>query len=133
MDPKLAPLKLLLSYNIGTEGTEDCLNLNLVIPGSLKKVQSSGEKLPVMVWLHGGYYTHGTSSGTGTSDTFYYDGLLPSSYGNYIYISVNYRLHSFGFLSTEDENAKGNFAVDDIQNAIDWIFQNAEIINADTR
>lgn len=27
------------------------------------------------------------------------------SYGNFIYVSVNFRMHSFGFLSTEDENA----------------------------
>lgn len=114
-------------------GTEDCLNFNLVIPGSLSSLLASGKKLPVVVFLHGGYYTYGTASGSGTSDTFWYDGLQQSSYGEYIHISVNYRLSSFGFLATEDENAPGNYAVDDIQKAINWIFDNADAIGADTR
>ena len=112
---------------------KDCLNLNLVIPQSLQKVLESRQKLPVVVWLHGGYYTYGTSSGNGVSDSFYYDGLQMSSYGNFIFVSVNYRLSSFGFLTTEDENAPGNYAIDDIQNAIYWIIDNADRIGADVR
>lgn len=35
-----------------TEVSEDCLNLNIVRPGTNETV--GNEKLPVMVWIHGG-------------------------------------------------------------------------------
>ena len=42
-------------------------------------------------------------------------------------------MHSFGFLSTEDEHARGNYAVDDVMNAINWVWDNADAIGADRR
>jgi len=42
-------------------------------------------------------------------------------------------MHSFGFLSTEDENARGNYAIDDVINAVNWINDNALTIGADPR
>ena len=54
------------SYNIGTNGREDCLNLNLFIPGSLQRVLDENRKLPVLVYLHGGDYSYGSADGGGT-------------------------------------------------------------------
>ena len=48
--------------------------------------------MPVMVWIHGGGY----SSGTGN----YYEGIPLTAVGDVIYISFNYRLSAFGFLTT---------------------------------
>ena len=118
-------------YNIGTNGREDCLNMHLHIPGSLAQAVAADEKLPVLLFLHGGDYSYGSADGGGTFDSYWYDGLIMGSYGNYIFASINYRMHSFGFLSTEDENARGNYAVDDVINAIQWVWDNADAIGAD--
>ena len=42
-------------YNIPRD--EDCLYLNIITP-----VKTGEEKLPVMVWLHGGGYVYGTGN-----------------------------------------------------------------------
>ena len=54
------------TLNTGDRGTEDCLNLNLFIPKSVKTAQGSSEKLPVVMFLHGGDYVYGTANGGGT-------------------------------------------------------------------
>ena len=44
---------------------EDCLFLNVVRPAAAK----AGQKLPVMVWIHGGAFYAGTSMGGYGGDT----------------------------------------------------------------
>lgn len=75
--------------------SEDCLYLNVYRPSSA----NSKSLLPVLVWIHGGGYTFGTGAAT--------DGavLVSSSYDlnkSIIFVSMNYRLNSFGFLNTDD-------------------------------
>ena len=108
--------------------------MNLYIPtslGSALKSAADGFPLPVMLFLHGGDYSYGSADGGGSLDTFWYDGIVLGSYGEFIYASVNYRMHSFGFLSTDDENAAGNYGVDDVINAVQWVIDNADRIGAD--
>lgn len=75
--------------------SEDCLYLNVYRPSSA----DSKSLLPVLVWIHGGGYTYGTGAAT--------DGavLVSSSYDSnkpILFVSMNYRLNSFGFLNTDD-------------------------------
>ena len=83
-----------------------------------KQVNSEFEKalLPVMVWIHGGGFQAGSSR--------------PTSYGpshlldkNIVLVSMNYRLGIFGFLSTGDSVAPGNFGLKDQVLALKWVQQ----------
>lgn len=53
-----------------------------------------GAKKPVMVWIHGGGFV------LGTANTGPYDGTVLTSLYDIVYVSINYRLNGFGFVST---------------------------------
>uniref|UniRef100_A0A915JZ30 acetylcholinesterase n=1 Tax=Romanomermis culicivorax TaxID=13658 RepID=A0A915JZ30_ROMCU len=93
-------------WNANTKMSEDCLYLNIWVPGRLTTLKdffndpSTGdtngkrnrrtEKLPVMVWIFGG----GFWSGTSTLNV--YDGKILAAEENVIIVSMNYRLmHSY--------------------------------------
>ncbi|MFE0641153.1 carboxylesterase/lipase family protein [Streptomyces sp. NPDC058877] len=65
---------------------EDCLNLNVWTPAP-----EPGAGLPVMVWLHGGAFSHGSGSASAYDGTaFARDGI--------VCVTLNYRLGVDGFL-----------------------------------
>ena len=68
-------------------GEEDCLFLDLVVPGG---VGQSNSRMPVMVYIHGGAYIAGSRLD-----------LIPTPlavHGDVIVATINYRLGIFGFL-----------------------------------
>ena len=68
--------------------SEDCLFLNVWRPASA----TSGAKLPVMVWIHGGGFMGGSGASPDTSGAqFAKQGV--------VLVSVNYRLGRFGFFA----------------------------------
>lgn len=70
-----------------TEVSEDCLNLNVGRP----KGTSAEDRLPVMLWIHGGGFWSGSNSEPTTAP----DGLVLESVENglpVIYVAINYRL-----------------------------------------
>ncbi|XP_049860111.1 para-nitrobenzyl esterase-like [Schistocerca gregaria] len=102
------------------DGSEDCLYLNVFVPG----VPEEGAGLPVMFWVHGGRFIRG-----GGSDREYGPDFLVS-YG-VILVTINYRLGQLGFLSTGDEVAPGNAALKDQQLALSWVQQNIASFGGD--
>lgn len=79
----LPPLALGNVTNI----SEDCLNLNVARPKGI----SAGEKLPVIVWIHGGSFWFGSN----TEPTTAPDGLVLQSVESgspIIHVALNYRL-----------------------------------------
>ena len=68
--------------------SDDCLNLNIWTPSI-----SDGQKRPVMVWLHGGGFSGGSSI-----ESYAYDGENLSRTGDVVVISVNHRLNVMGHL-----------------------------------
>ncbi|XP_047113110.1 juvenile hormone esterase-like [Schistocerca piceifrons] len=101
-------------------GSEDCLHLNVYVPG----VPEEGAKLPVMFWVHGGGFVRG-----GGSDREYGPDFLVS-YG-VILVTINYRLGAFGFLSTGDEVVPGNAGSKDQQLALTWVQRNIASFGGD--
>jgi para-nitrobenzyl esterase len=103
-----------------TETTsEACLFLNVWAPATARK----GFKLPVMVWIHGGGFTGGSGSGSGsTGDAFAKQGVILAT--------INYRLGRLGHfafpaLSKEHpEEPKGSYAYMDQIAALQWIQKN---------
>uniref|UniRef100_A0A672PGK7 Carboxylic ester hydrolase n=1 Tax=Sinocyclocheilus grahami TaxID=75366 RepID=A0A672PGK7_SINGR len=87
--------------------SEDCLYLNIYTPSQ----RSESDKLPVMVWIHGGALV------TGGACT--YDG------------SPLYRLGMLGYFSTGDKNAQGNWGFLDQTAALQWVQQNIKGFGGD--
>ncbi|XP_046453233.1 esterase E4-like isoform X4 [Daphnia pulex] len=101
-----------LLSKVVTIGQEDCLVLNVYTPN----INPIEKALPVMVWIHGGGFT--TGSGNFETD-FYGPGYILDR--DVVLVTFNYRLGLFGFLSTEDKEAPGNYALMDQSLAIKWV------------
>jgi para-nitrobenzyl esterase len=105
--------------------SEDCLYLN-IWTGAGK----SSEKLPVMVWIHGGAFT----GGSGTVPL--YDGEEMARKG-VVFITINYRLGVFGFLAHPQLSAgsmfktSGNYGILDQIEALKWIKNNIAAFGGD--
>ena len=65
---------------------EDCLYLNVFTPAA------DGRARPVLFWIHGGGYTHGTAAEP------LYDGGPLAERGDVVVVTINYRLGALGFL-----------------------------------
>jgi para-nitrobenzyl esterase len=66
--------------------SEDCLYLNVFTPAC------DGCRRPVLFWIHGGGFTHGSGSET------LYDGGPLARRGDVVVVTINYRLGAFGYL-----------------------------------
>ena len=103
--------------------SEDCLYLNVTTPAN-----ADGEKLPVLVWFHGGGLTNGTPYG---------DDIEPYSFakrGNVV-ITVGHRINIWGFMAlpqlTREQGTSGNYGLMDLAAALDWIWDNIEAFGGD--
>ncbi len=105
--------------------SEDCLYLNL-----WTAAKSAKDRLPVMVWIHGGGFTRG--SGTATA----YDGENLARKG-VVLVTINYRLGIFGFLAhpaltaESEHHASGNYALLDQLAALEWVQKNIAAFGGD--
>uniref|UniRef100_A0A3Q3AF55 Carboxylesterase type B domain-containing protein n=1 Tax=Kryptolebias marmoratus TaxID=37003 RepID=A0A3Q3AF55_KRYMA len=68
------------------EVSEDCLYLNVYTPVEVTRA----DKLPVMVWIHGGGLVMGAAS--------QFDGSSLAAYENIVTVTIQYRLGILGFL-----------------------------------
>jgi para-nitrobenzyl esterase len=104
-------------------GSEDCLYLNVTTPVDVRP----HDRLPVMVWMHGGGFT----SGSGAD----YDPTRLVAAGHVIVVTVNYRLGALGFLDLPQLAAQdpyaGNYALADQQAALRWVRHNAAAFGGD--
>ncbi|KAK1233835.1 hypothetical protein PQX77_003001 [Marasmius sp. AFHP31] len=109
----------------GGAGSEDCLKVNIYAPAGAKK----GDKLPVLVYIHGGGYIYGNPR------NWPFDHWIRQS-PNVVIVSVYYRLDAFGFLTTPDfaDSKNGDFNagfLDQIQ-ALRWVKANIESFGGDS-
>nr|AEW07365.1 juvenile hormone esterase [Culex quinquefasciatus] len=101
--------------NAKVSGDEDCLYLNVYQP----MVHSSSKTpLPVMVYIHGGGFFAGGASPSIIGPEYFMDTR------RVILVTFQYRLGVFGFLSTGDEVAPGNFGLKDQVMALRWVKHN---------
>jgi para-nitrobenzyl esterase len=113
-DPGVGPLPM----------SEDCLTLNVWSP-------AGAERLPVMVWIHGGGY----NNGSGTAEL--YDGTNLARRG-VVVVTINYRLGRLGFfdhpaLAAERaaDTPAGNYGVMDQIAALEWVRDNIAAFGGD--
>ena len=97
---------------------EDCQRVN-VWTASIK----GGSKLPVMVWLHGGGFSEGSSQ-----EQVSYDGTNLARDHGVVVVSLNHRLNALGYLDLSAYGAKyaqsGNVGMLDIVKALEWVRDN---------
>ncbi|MFX1452379.1 MAG: carboxylesterase/lipase family protein [Promethearchaeota archaeon] len=97
--------------------SEDCLNLNIWTPAADNK------KRPVMFWIHGGAFVIG-----GGIDPIY-DGSTLAQRGDFVVVTINYRLGMFGYLYVPGKTINvGQF--DQIL-ALKWVHDNIEFFGGD--
>jgi para-nitrobenzyl esterase len=108
-------------------GSDDCLFLNVWRPADKT---SADERLPVIVWVHGGGYVIGGTSDRLT-DGQLYDGSALARQG-LVVVSLNYRLGRLGFFahpaliaaSGRPSGYSGNFGLMDQIRALEWVRTN---------
>ncbi|KAJ8398655.1 hypothetical protein AAFF_G00421830 [Aldrovandia affinis] len=116
----LEAVSYLLSINYSIPAlSEDCLYLNVYAPSK----PSTGEKAPVMVWIHGG--------GLALGGAAEYDGSVLAAYQDVVVVIIQYRLGILGFFSTGDEHATGNWGFLDQLAALRWVQDNIESFGGD--
>ncbi|XP_047004728.1 esterase B1-like [Schistocerca americana] len=98
-------------------GSEDCLYGNVYVP-----LVNDSSPLAVMVNIHGGGYTTG-SSRFRRPDFFMDKGVL--------LVTFNYRLGSVGFLSLRNDDIPGNAGLKDQVFALQWVQRNIAAIGGD--
>jgi para-nitrobenzyl esterase len=104
---------------------EACQFLNIWTPGI-----QDGAKRPVMVWLHGGAFTNGSSI-----EAVAYEGKNLSEFGDVVVVSLNHRLNVLGTLDLsaygEQFANSGNTGMADIEAALRWVRENIEVFGGD--
>ncbi len=102
-------------------GSEDCLTLNIKCP-------LEGEKMPVLVYVHGGGYNTGSASDPLLSgDSFVKNGI--------VYVTFQYRLNVWGFYDFTGypgcENFESSCGISDHIAAMKWIHENIASFGGD--
>src|SRR6478735_9188266 len=106
--------------------SEDCLYLNVWTPA-----KAASEKIPVIVWIHGGGYTGGSTS------IPMYDGTGYAKKG-VVLVSLAYRLGPYGFmaspeLSQESGHGSGSYGILDLVAGLQWVQQNIAAFGGDPK
>jgi para-nitrobenzyl esterase len=101
-------------------GSEDCQNLSITVPADL----DDGERVPVMVWLHGGSYT------SGSGDLAIFDPKALVAENRVIVVAVTYRLGLFGYLAT-GTGRPANLGLLDQLEAFRWVQRNIAAFGGD--
>ena len=102
---------------------EDCLTLSV-----WTRAQHVDERLPTMVWIHGGGLT------VGSGDAYPGDFLTAKEV---VLVTINYRLGPFGFLALADltaesaNGASGNQGLHDQIAALEWVRDNIASFGGD--
>jgi len=94
---------------------EDCLSLNI-----WTAAHRSGERRPVMVWIHGGGFEFGAAADPST------DGARLAQRG-VVLVNCNYRVGVLGFLAHPEldrEGPSGNYGLQDQLAALRWVKAN---------
>ncbi|CAK1554319.1 unnamed protein product [Leptosia nina] len=101
-------------------GNLDCLRLNIYVPN----VATTRNKLPVLVWIHGGGFQYGSGAKYAAGPRFIvrHDIIL---------VSINYRLGPYGFMCLDLPEVSGNQGLKDQTLALRWVRDNIQEFGGD--
>ncbi|GAA5951236.1 hypothetical protein JCM3765_002419 [Sporobolomyces pararoseus] len=116
------------STSVKNNQSEDCLSVNVFRPQGT----SSNSSLPVAYWIYGGGFLFGESA------TYDPTAIMLQSMAMQepiIYVSVNYRLNSFGFLpgqqAADDNSTSINAGLLDQRMGLEWVHKNIASFGGD--
>lgn len=107
------------SPGLETPTSEDCLILNIFVPSRAKQ----GDKKAVMIFIYGGGFQFGMQ------DSFI-TGTL-SAVHDVLFVTFNYRVSAYGFLSSKKHALKGNYGLWDQHMCIKWVHDNIAAFGGD--
>jgi len=99
---------------------EHCQRLSITAPADVQP----GERLPVMVWIHGGSYV------IGGGDVPIYDARDLVSEQRVVFVSVTFRLGILGFLG-DGERMPANLGLLDLVESLRWVRTNIAAFGGD--
>ena len=104
--------------------SEDCLRVNVWTPGL------DARKRPVLVWLHGGGFSNGSSQ-----ELKAYDGESLARRGDVVVVSLNHRLNVLGYLNlagtARSTPAPATSACSTSCSALEWVRDNVANFGGD--
>ncbi len=105
--------------------SEDCLTINVIAPGS-----PTAEPAPVMVFIHGGAYS------VGSSREIRRQGEALVREGGVVFVNFNYRIGALGYLDFSPWSSPGaplecNLGLRDQLAALSWVQQNVRVFGGD--
>jgi para-nitrobenzyl esterase len=107
--------------------SEDCLSINVWTPAI-----NDNKKRPVLVWIHGGGFSSGSSN-----ELRMYDGESLSRRGDAVVVSMNHRLGVLGYLNLLEYGDKwasaANVGMLDLVVALEWVRNNIGNFGGDPR
>ncbi|GAA5836544.1 hypothetical protein JCM11251_007106 [Rhodosporidiobolus azoricus] len=123
-----------ICYGLGNAGTtpfnqsEDCLSINIVRPDTT----TADDKLPIVLWIHGG----GAYAGSSALDSYNGSYIVEQSVEMgmpIIFTSINYRLLVGGFPSGHEAHSLGieNLGLLDQRLAMHWLQENIAAFGGD--
>ena len=112
------------SFRARQPASEDCLHLDVYTPAA------DGGKRPVLFWVHGGGFSHGSGSQP------HYDGGPLAERGDVVVVSTNYRLGALGYLYLGGHGGAGwgaaaNAGQLDQVAALRWVHDNIAAFGGD--
>ena len=101
--------------------SEDCLYLNIYIPGSgpVDKTRN----LAVMIWIYGGGFQMGYQD--------FFEAKNLAGLNDIILVLFNYRVSFLGFVSTSEDNRSGNYGLWDQHIVIQWVHDHIRSFGGD--
>ncbi|XP_049272137.1 acetylcholinesterase-1 isoform X1 [Rhipicephalus sanguineus] len=120
------PLADKLPFNYSSS-SEDCLYLNVWRPSKhcAKSSPKCSAMLPVVVFVHGGGFQWGDSG------LFLYDGSNFAPTADVVFVTFNYRVSIFGFLSLDSKELPGNMGLWDQNLLLKWVRANIAYFGGD--
>ncbi|EDW74445.2 uncharacterized protein Dwil_GK21390 [Drosophila willistoni] len=99
---------------------ENCLYLNVFVPDGLPEINGYA----VIVWIHSGDFSSGSPMDVEPFQLVFKQKV--------IVVTFSYRLNIFGFFSTDDGEAQGNYGLMDQSAALYWIKKNINYFGGDS-
>ena len=131
----ICPQPVRRAFPDGIRIGEDCLNLNLWVPQGA----GTAAPLPVMVWVHGGGFTHGG----GSIHKIFTAGPMPANdftafvKNGVIMVTLNYRMGIFGVFGhpevivPAENGGRANYGMMDVIAALRWVQGNIASFGGD--
>ncbi|EDV56949.1 carboxylesterase 5A [Drosophila erecta] len=108
------------SQDAGRKYEEDCLYLNVFVPDGLPEINGYA----VVVWIHSGDFSTGSPADVEPFQLVFKQKV--------IVVTFSYRLNIFGFFTTDDGEAQGNYGLMDQSAALYWVKKNINFFGGDS-